>query len=283
MPRRRSRWFRFGPAAGWGLALALLPGLGTRAGAQSIGADPYDPWNAMYRPFIYPTAPLNPGMPGQGRGEAIPGVGAASQFGQYLESIGVGTSADPFGRPGGGRTSTSRFTPYWQSYRPSAGPYDRTYQANPNDTFYADQQRREQEYYEASRIKDPKKRAEALRRLDQERLKALRAGSAGRSSRATARAKGAAPDRAAPAASNPSRSAGVSAEPRQGSISSELFRRDQEEPGATFSNSETLRRSRAIGRLRRTAPATEAGTTRTAPPADSPTPALPADETAEPR
>lgn len=138
---------------------------------QSIGVDPYDPWNAMYRSFIYPTAPPNPALPNQGRLDAI---GGATTYGDFLDSVGVAGAADPFGRtgrPGG------RFTPYYMNYRQLADP-DRMYQPNAGDTFYEDQQRRQKAMADAQLIRDPKRRAAEIKRLRREAEQAARRGSA---------------------------------------------------------------------------------------------------------
>jgi hypothetical protein len=246
------------------------------ADAQSIGADPYDPWNAMYRPFIFPTAPLNPGMPNQGQFDPATGRPTSNQFGRYLESVGIGLPSDPFGRSG--RGGGGRFTPYYQNLRQGGGAYDRTYVANPDDTFYVDQQEREEEYVQASRIKDPKKRSEALRKLRQEAQKAARSGTA---------ARGYKPPAEMPPTSRRTPTTGTGAaaargEPGRGLIPPERLR-EATSLRRGFSTSETLQRSRAMSRARRNAAATrssEAGGPATTT-ITQPAPELPADDVGE--
>lgn len=157
----------------------LLAAAAAGARGQSIGVDPYDPWNAQYRPFIFPTAPPNPGMPNQGRMDLI---GGPTTFGSYLDSVGLATGGDPFGR--GGRPG-GRFLPYYMAHRQSRSD-DRTYQANRDDTFYEGQQAREDRLRQAQRIKDPQKRAAAIRKIQREGVEATRSKTASRNYRAPA-------------------------------------------------------------------------------------------------
>jgi hypothetical protein len=228
--------------------LATLAGSRPAVG-QSISADPYDPWNYIYRPFVFPTAPLNPGMPNQGKEEFL--ESPRNQFGQYLESIGV-ANPDPFGRSG---RPSSRFTPYYMNYQQGRGAYDRTYVPNKDDKFYDDQQSRQERYLQAQAIKDPKERAEALRRIRAETIKAARANYSRRpQARApqapevepgtgTERAPGGSTSRPGAAATrrrdDTSRSRGL----LEGGLLG-----TPEESAELRSNTDTLRRSRGIGR-----------------------------------
>jgi hypothetical protein len=183
-------------------AFVVLASLSASARGQSISVDPYDPWNAMYRPFTYPTTTLNRMRQNEGRVDLPVG----GSFGLYLDPVG---SSDPFGRlgrPGG------RFTPYYQSYRQlSSG--DRTYMPNRNDSFYEDQQKRQQALSDAQTIRDPKRRAAEIRRLRREGAEAARTGDAVRGGRRPATPAPAAPaanpapaaQPAAPAAGTPRR------------------------------------------------------------------------------
>jgi hypothetical protein len=157
-----------------GLALgALALGLAAPAApAQSLGPDPYQPFNAMYKPFIYPTAPPNGGIPNMGRLDLLGGAPSASRgFSDYLNSVGIGT-ANPFGRPGGG---VSRFTPYYQSYRQYDEAFGRRSNPNSQDDFYRDQADRHRRYITALRERDPKKRQELLKEVESEGRQAARA------------------------------------------------------------------------------------------------------------
>lgn len=176
-------------------ALALTAALFTVSGAggQAMALDPYDPWNAMYRPFVFPTAPPNGALPNQGRLDVI---GGAATYGRYLDSLGAAGAGDPFGRTG---SPGSRYTPYYQNYR-RYGQSDRSYQPNQGDTFYQDQEKRQQSITDARLIRDPRRRAAEIKRLQSEAARAARRGDAVRGGTPSTLPHTAQP--AAPAAAN---------------------------------------------------------------------------------
>ena len=143
------------------LGLFAVGALGqATAWGQYQSTDPYDPYNALYRPFAYPSYG-NPALPNQNRlgiiGGGDPGSvtsidGADGLFGRgqgRLEGLGV-----PSVRPGG------------DSYVPNAG-----------DTFYEEQAERQKLYFEALNEKDRRKRAELLRKYRELSSKAARGAS----------------------------------------------------------------------------------------------------------
>jgi hypothetical protein len=160
---------RGAPAA---LALVLALALAPAADAQTLGPDPYQPFNSMYKPFVYPTAPPSGGIPNMGRLDAIGSMASPSRgFANYLDSVGAGTS-NPFGRGAG---TVSRFTPYYQSYRQLDEDFGRRYSPNAQDDFYRDQADRHRRYIQALRERDPKKRQALLKDLEADNRKAVRA------------------------------------------------------------------------------------------------------------
>lgn len=163
------------PVPGLVLAVLLLGGIGRPTQAQSISVDPYDPWNAMYRPFVYPITPVNPAVPNASRMDAL-GTGRRLYDNPIDDLSGDGL----FERSG----PSSRFQPYYRAraYQPYRHPdraasdveSDRTYIPNRGDTFYEGQQDRERRFFEALRQRDPRRRAAMLREIDQERRAAGR-------------------------------------------------------------------------------------------------------------
>lgn len=164
---------------GWWLATGLAWfGLSTACLGQSIGVDPYDPWNAMYRPFVFPGAVPNSAIPNQSRIGIIGNGNRNSDFSINNPDPGL----DPARGFGG------RFVPYYlRSYRRGDGALgstsrsagaatgrDRSYMANRGDTFYEKQQVRDQKFFEALRERDPRRKAELMRQLNQEKRTAAR-------------------------------------------------------------------------------------------------------------
>lgn len=170
-----------------GLARVVAIGsflLAARTSPAQFISDPYDPWNAQYRAFIFPLAPINTGIGNQARSNVFSGVAPSHPYAPF-------NPEDPFGRNSG----TGRFMPYYQSYRGLDETFGRTYRANANDTFFEKQDERQKLYFEALRETDPRKRAELLKQLDDAKLKSVRESSAARkrgpSSSRTANAKAA--------------------------------------------------------------------------------------------
>lgn len=149
------------------LALAALP-----APAQ-VTPDPYSPWNAMYRPFVFPNTYSSPALPNQARLPYLSDGGASPYGSSYFESM-SGFGSNPFENPAriGGRG-----VPYYQTFRnqraaaamsEDAGIYDRRYTPNSGDTFYQDQAARQQRLIDARASRNP--RALNQERLEQERF-----------------------------------------------------------------------------------------------------------------
>lgn len=163
-PLRRSLCATLGVLA-LGFAPAALP-------AQTLGPDPYQPFNSLYKPFVYPNAPPMGGIPNMGRLDYLGSAPSPSRsFAGYLESVGAGTP-NPFGRP---RGNVSRFTPYYRSYRQFDSEFQRQVGSSTPDEFYRDQDERHRRYIEALRERDPKKREALLKQLEADNRAAIRA------------------------------------------------------------------------------------------------------------
>lgn len=146
------------PGAVLGLALAIMISVPASSRGQNT-TDPYNPWNWMYNPYTMPMSPsANPAIPNQARIESM-GSGTRA----FDESIdGYTGSGGLFGRGGG------RF-----GYSGTGDPEDRVYRPNRDDgDFYRDKQDREARYFEAKKEKDPKKRAEMLKKIQIENRRA---------------------------------------------------------------------------------------------------------------
>lgn len=158
----RRRWFHLGSLAL--LALFVVP-----ASAQ-VTPDPYSPWNAMYRPFVFPNTYSNPAIPNQARLPYLVDQGASPYGATFFESMN-GFDPNLFNVPArmGGRG-----VPYYQTFRSQRaaaadqGLYDRTYIPNRNDTFYEDQAARQQRLIDARAARNPRELNQA--RLEQERF-----------------------------------------------------------------------------------------------------------------
>ena len=168
--------------------LGCLMSAATESRAQFIGVDPYDPWNAMYRPFVFPNAPR--------QGSAIPNQSRIGSMGPGNSTFG---SSDPFdtSSSNAGRSFGGRFTPYYLRSHRYTEPAEsgsqgysigreRSHVANADDRFFADQQNREKRFFEALRERDPKRRAELLRNINAETRAATRSSSSLRSQQRSA-------------------------------------------------------------------------------------------------
>jgi hypothetical protein len=159
---------------GFALGLAVLLGAGRPATAQHQTADPYDPYGAAYAPFVT-NAPFPLTAAPYARNLA-PGGSAANQLDSYYSSIGLGFDT---GAGLGPSFTPGRTRPYTQAYRRLDEDLNRVYRPNAriDADFSRDQQARQRAYfqreaawrayYQALNEKDPKKRAEMLRRVGQ--------------------------------------------------------------------------------------------------------------------
>jgi hypothetical protein len=132
---------------------------GSTARGQVTGGinDVYDPWNSMYRQFIYPTAPPNGALPNQARLGYFQGRTPYNPYAPFDPN----SPFDAGGRPAG------RGVPYFDAFRRYDDEFNRNYVPNRGDSFYTDQAARERKYFEALRERDPVKRAEALKALEE--------------------------------------------------------------------------------------------------------------------
>jgi hypothetical protein len=162
------------------LALVILLAVPASRSAAQISNDPYSPWNAMYRPFVFPNTYYNPAIPNQARLNRMAEEATEPRFGRYFDAM-SGFDQDLFGRS---QQLGGRGVPYHQAYRAqraaaSLGSLDESMtMINRGDTFRLDQEARQRRFFEAMRERNPRKRAEMLRELESERLQATRSASA---------------------------------------------------------------------------------------------------------
>lgn len=154
------------------LTVALGSGIAQNAHAQFQTTDPYDPYGQYYKPFTYPIQ--------QNSSQSLPNQARLSEIGSGLRGSGAfdsidGAGEDLFGR-GVGRLE-------------GIGGPNRYYEPNAGDTFYADQLKREQKYFEAMNQKDRRKRAALLREYREMTNKAAR-GASTKSAKKTKAKKG---------------------------------------------------------------------------------------------
>ncbi len=142
--------------------------------AQSLGPDPYQPFNTLLKPFVYPSAPPVGGVPNMGRLDYLGSSPSPSRgFADYLNSVGAGMP-NPFAPS---RGSVNKFTPYYRSYRQFDQGFQRQASSDANDEFYQDQAERHRRYVEALRERDPKKRQALMKQIEQDNRAAVRASS----------------------------------------------------------------------------------------------------------
>ena len=150
-------------------ALPLLLGLllASTARGQGFGfsADPYQPYNFQYAPFITPIfpGPLDYGnRPGQG-------IRGANQFEAYLNSLQTSAASARAG-------SETVGVPYYQPNRAYDRDFGRIYQPNKaaDQRFETVQASLNQLYFEYLREKDPKKRAAIFRAYSRAQNRARR-------------------------------------------------------------------------------------------------------------
>ncbi len=150
-----------------GLAIAALLGSSRSGSAQYATSIPYMLYSNPYQSFSYPVY-TNPALPNMGR--FAPGYAAtANQFSQIYSMDQGAPEFSPFDLPGTAPARGGRYVPYYNVYRRYDQELGRTYV--PNDTkadseFFADQQKRQDLYFQAMRERDPRKRAELLRQAE---------------------------------------------------------------------------------------------------------------------
>lgn len=206
---------RTGQAAGWGLAVGLAAlGLGAEALAQGHTPDPYNivgEYNRQYEPYMFSTTPNDESaMPNQFRLDGRAGNRNANQFQSMLDN--------PDGEPGAGNRSEGPRSlgagvPYYKANRllDAQTPRGRGPNQYADRTYLADQQGRNEKYFQALRETDPKKRAQLFREYHQDNLRSALSLSGGRNAPAPARARDEPDpdrdrDRTAPGAAPPPRS-----------------------------------------------------------------------------
>lgn len=161
-----------------GLAAWLLIFQTTKeAQAQYALSIPFDPWQAQYEAFIYPVVSSNLALPNQARIQSGWGRGAARRSPDFnpLDSISwldayvTGQSASESGaRERLGATTGGRYIPYHSFNRLYDSAYNRRYTPNAeaDQGYYEERQRREDLYLQSLSERDPQRRAELLRQLE---------------------------------------------------------------------------------------------------------------------
>lgn len=172
----------FVPVAAVSLVTLLWVGVGPESRGQHT-PDPYNivgEYNNQYEPYMYATYPTAPGIqPNQGRFEGRSGARNANSFQKFLDS----ESDEP---NDAGRTSAPRQsgpgTPYYRAYRRFDQEFGRTYRPNESAdrSYYNDQEKRNDKYFQALREPDPRKRSQLLRDYNLDNMRAARDLSSGR-------------------------------------------------------------------------------------------------------
>lgn len=265
-------------AAFLALATWTQPGL-----AQPHTPDPYKPYNSQYQDFVFPTAPINPALPGSARREIDRFYGnSANQFGDYTQSLsGTGLGFDPLDPSG--RFSGGLGVPYYESNRRYDQNFGRIYAPNreADEDFNRRQQERTRRYFEALKERDPKKRAQLIREIDQEVIRAGRGGrSAAGAGRESSAAEPARPESErvrrpveAPSARRRSQRSVVGRpgrSPLPPRASNPVTGPRPTSPLTRSSPTEVLERSERLGGVRETPPALQPAPTTTPTPAPSP-------------
>jgi hypothetical protein len=152
----------------WVVLAGAIAATGGTARAQTLlGVDPYQPYTMGYNSAALPASPVDR-FSSVYDSQLQSYTARSNEMGLFYDQLnGAAPYTDRFGTPRVGGTTADRQLDQ---------QLGRAYQRNPGDAqFYADQERRNREYFQALAEKDPKKRAEKLRALQQESLRAARA------------------------------------------------------------------------------------------------------------
>lgn len=165
------------------VATVLVVASTRTARAQGHTPDPYNivgEYNRQYEPYMYATVPNMPGiLPNQNRLTPRSGLRSANQFQSAMDG-----DEDEGGLVDRGLSSRSSGpgVPYYRANRQFDKEFQRNYR--PNDiadrAFYANQQQRNEKYFQALRETDTRKRAQLLREYNLENLRNARSMSANR-------------------------------------------------------------------------------------------------------
>jgi hypothetical protein len=139
-------------------AFVAMPAACTMVRAQSgFGADPFNPYNNQYDPYVFPMGPAEPAAGGREAFMPQSGVRGANQFQQYLQGL----------QGGPGRNASDRSSIGMPYYRSAVDPLYRGRHYRPNaksaEAFERAQQRVTDRYFAFYSTRDPARRAEILR------------------------------------------------------------------------------------------------------------------------
>ena len=156
------------------LSVALAAS-GSRALGQGHTPDPYNivgEYNSQYEPYIYAAEPSQEGtVPNQQKFTArLPGARASSESINGLDDL-EGNTLEPT-EPSSSRRRAGAGTQYYRATLDDDRP-TRT-NRDTDESYYANQRKRSEEYFKAMSVKDPKKRARLLRELNLENLRVSR-------------------------------------------------------------------------------------------------------------
>lgn len=164
------RWLFYSTVA----AFSLL-GNNQPVTAQGHTPDPYNivgEYNSQYEPYLYATEPTEDGtLPNQNiRDPRSARSRSSSESINGLDDL-EGNSLEP-AEPSTSRRRAGAGTPYYRA----ALDEDRTGRTNQqaDDSYFANQRKRSEEYFKAMSVKDPKKRARMLRELNLENIRVSR-------------------------------------------------------------------------------------------------------------
>ena len=153
--------------------------------------DPYNivgEYNSQYEPYMYAELPDRPRhrSPNQGRLDGRSGVRNANSFQNFLDSD--GDEPGDFGRSAAA-PAVGPGTPYYRAYRRFDQEFQRTYRPNEaaDRSYYNDQEKRNDKYFQALREPDPRKRSQLLRDYNLDNMRAARDLSSGRNAAETDR------------------------------------------------------------------------------------------------
>ena len=144
--------------------------------AQGHTPDPYNivgEYNSQYEPYLYATEPTEDGtLPNQDRRASRPaGSRASTESINGLDDL-EGNSLEPAEPSSSSRRRAGSGTPYYRAALDDDRP-NRT-NLETDDSYFANQRRRSEEYFKAMSVKDPKKRARLLRELNLENIRVSR-------------------------------------------------------------------------------------------------------------
>ena len=161
------------------IAFAASPVFTPRACAQGNSFNPFLDATNPYQGFVYPSAPLNYALPGAAKRsmDAQRGFGSGGNpYDQVFDPL--NTDRDRFTEDGFGvrRPNNGIGVPYTQAFRQYDREFGRLNNASEraDKAFYEGQQERYRLYLEATREKDPKKRAQMLKEVNQQAARAGR-------------------------------------------------------------------------------------------------------------